>query len=117
MAININNSKFIDPLGGLKDIENRQISAANPDAFKDDPLRMLRMISFGSRFKYVIEPMTMKMIRDNVGRIKEISPERILIELEKIVTKGDCKIGALLLKQSGLLKEIFGNIRVKLKYM
>ena len=29
------------------------------------------------------------MIQKNATRIKEISPERILVEFEKIVTKGD----------------------------
>jgi hypothetical protein len=109
MAININTGKFIDPLGGLEDIKNKQISAANPEAFSDDPLRMIRMISFSSRFGFTIEPETMKMIKENAGRVKEIAPERILTEFEKIVKKGDKKIAAILLDETGLLKEIFGR--------
>jgi tRNA nucleotidyltransferase (CCA-adding enzyme) len=85
MAININTGKFIDPLGGLKDIENKQISAANPEAFSDDPLRMIRMVTFASRFEFTIDPDTMKMIQKNAGRVKEIAPERILTEFDKII--------------------------------
>ena len=85
MAININTGKFVDPLDGLGDIEKKQISAANPEAFSDDPLRMLRMISFASRFGFTIEPKTMQMIKNNAEKIKEISPERILTEFDKIV--------------------------------
>ena len=109
MAININTGKFIDPLGGLEDIKNKQISAANPDAFSDDPLRMMRMIGFASRFGFKIEPETMKMIQDNASRIKEIPPERILTELDKIVKKGSPIIGAQLLIQTGLFQQIFGK--------
>ncbi len=109
MAININTGKFIDPLGGLNDIENKQVSAANPEAFSDDPLRMLRMISFASRFGFKIEPNTLKMIQDSASRIKEIPPERILTEFDKIVKKGNKLTGAILLKQTGLLKNIFGK--------
>jgi len=109
MAININTGKFIDPLNGLGDIENKQVSAANPEAFSDDPLRMLRMISFASRFDFKIEPNTLKMIRDNAERIKEIPPERILIEFEKIVKKSNKLTSFMLLKQTGLLKNIFGG--------
>jgi hypothetical protein len=109
MAINLNTGKFIDPLGGLEDIEKKQISAANPDAFSDDPLRMLRIVQFSSRFGFTIEPKTMQMIKDNAYRIKEIPPERILIELQKIVDKGDKLIGVDLLRKSGLFKEIFGR--------
>ena len=109
MAINLNTGKFIDPLGGLDDIENKQISAANPEAFSDDPLRMLRIIQFASRFGFTIEPTTMQMITDNAGKITEIAPERILIELDKIVTKGNPIIGVSLLASTGLFKQIFGN--------
>ena len=109
MAININTGKFIDPLGGLKDIENKQISAANPEAFSDDPLRMIRMVTFASRFGFTIDPDTMKMIQKNAGRVKEIAPERILTEFDKIVRKCNILTGAILLNETGLLKEIFGR--------
>jgi len=109
MAMNLNSGKFIDPLGGLDDIENKEISAANPEAFSDDPLRMLRIVGFASRFGFTIEPKTMEMISDNAAKIKEIAPERILIELDKIVTKGNALIGVQLLADTGLYFQIFGN--------
>ena len=112
MAININTGKFIDPLGGLEDIEKKQISAANATAFSEDPLRMLRIIGFASRFGFTIEPQTMQMIKDNATRIKEIPPERILTEFDKIVKKGNKRLGAQLLKDSGLFQQIFGFDRV-----
>jgi len=108
MAINVNNGNFIDPLGGLDDIENKQVSAANPEAFSDDPLRMLRIVSFASRFGFTIEPNTMNLIKENASRIKEIPPERILIEFDKIVVKGNKRIGAELLVETGLYQNIFG---------
>jgi hypothetical protein len=49
------------------------------------------------------------MIIDNAGKIKEIAPERILIELDKIITKGNPLIGVQLLSSTGLFKQIFGN--------
>lgn len=109
MAINLYTGKFIDPLGGLNDIENKQISAANPEAFSDDPLRMLRIISFASRFDFIIEPKTMQMIIDNSSKINEIASERILIELDKILRKGNIPYCVELLSKTGLFKQIFGN--------
>jgi len=109
MAINLNTSKFVDPLGGLNDIENKQISAANPEAFSDDPLRMLRAINFASRFGFTIEPETMQMIKANASRIKEIPPERILTEFDKIVTKGNIFLGAKLLGATGIYESMFGT--------
>jgi tRNA nucleotidyltransferase/poly(A) polymerase len=109
MAININTGEFIDPLGGLDDIENKQISAANPEAFSDDPLRMLRIIGFASRFGFSIDDETRDMIKANANRIKEIPSERILIEFDKIVKKGNPYVGAYLLKDLGLTSQIFNG--------
>ncbi len=108
MAININTGKFIDPLNGLDDIKNKQISAANQNTFSDDPLRMLRMISFSARFGFTIEPKTMQMIQKNAGRIKEIPPERILGEFDKIIQKGDPIKGITVMVVSGIYKAVFG---------
>ena len=100
---------IIDPFDGQEDLKNKIIRIVNPVAFSDDPLRMLRAVQFASRFGFVIEPTTMEMIERNAEKIKEIAPERILIELEKIVTKGNALIGVQLLANTGLFKQIFGN--------
>lgn len=100
---------IIDPYNGQEDLKNKIIRIVNPDAFSDDPLRMLRAVQFASRFGFTIEPKTMQMIADNANKIKEIAPERILIELDKIVTKGNARIGIELLASTGLFKQIFGN--------
>lgn len=108
IAYSINNNIIIDPLGGLEDLKNKLMSMTNPNSFNDDPLRMLRMVGFSSRFNFTIEPNTMKMIQSNTSKISEIAGERIYIELEKIVTKGDKRLGAQLLKDTGLFQYIFG---------
>jgi tRNA nucleotidyltransferase/poly(A) polymerase len=100
---------IIDPFGGQEDIKNKIIRVVNPQAFSDDPLRLLRAIQFASRFGFTIESETMKMIKDNASRVKEIAPERILTEFDKIIHKGNVLTGAVLLDETGLLKEIFGR--------
>jgi len=99
---------IVDPYGGQEDLKNKIIRIVNPVAFSDDPLRMLRAVQFASRFGFVIEPTTMEMIKTNAQKIKEIPAERILIELDKIVKKGNKRIGAQLLQNTGLFKQIFG---------
>lgn len=99
---------IIDPYNGQEDLENKIIRIVNPEAFADDPLRMLRAVQFASRFGFEIEPKTMALIKNNVNKVNEIAPERILIEIDKIVKKGNKLIGAQLLKDTGLFKEIFG---------
>ena len=99
---------LIDPFGGMNDLKAKTIRLTNPQAFADDPLRMLRAIQFASRFDFKIDPETFELIKQNAGTIGEISKERVLIEFDKIVSKGSPKVGAELLVSSGLYKGIFG---------
>jgi len=99
---------LVDPYGGMEDIKNKKISLTNPDAFKDDPLRMLRSIGFSSRFNFEIDDNTFESIKQNAHTISEIPGERILAEFDKILTKGNKRLGLKLLVESGLYKEMFG---------
>ena len=109
MAYDLINRKLIDPFNGLNDINNKIISATSNQSFIDDPLRMLRAVAQAARFGFKIEPHTFKMIQLNAPKIKEITMERILIEFNKIVDKGNPLIGAQLLVTSNLFEHIFGN--------
>jgi hypothetical protein len=100
---------IIDPFGGVKDLDAKLIKLTNPQAFADDPLRMLRAIQFASRFDFKIDEETFEAIKRNAMTIAEISKERILIEFDKIVNKGNPRVGAELLVSSGLYKGIFGT--------
>ena len=98
---------YIDPYKGLDDIKNKIIRVTNPQAFSEDPLRILRCLMFSSRFDFTIEPNTFNEIKKHANSIKEITKERILMEFEKIVTKGNPVIGARLLVDSDLYKALF----------
>jgi tRNA nucleotidyltransferase/poly(A) polymerase len=100
---------IIDPFGGVKDLDAKLIRLTNPKAFADDPLRMLRAIQFASRFDFKIDKETFEAIQRNAMTIAEISKERVLIEFDKIVSKGSPRIGAELLVSSGLYRGIFGT--------
>lgn len=80
---------FVDPFNGRKDIEDRIIKATNPNAFADDPLRILRAIQMATRFDCKIDGDTFKMMIQNITSLHEISGERILEEFDKIVKKGN----------------------------
>lgn len=99
---------MIDPYNGQQDLKDKAIRMVNPQAFKDDPLRMIRAVQFAARFGFTIEPETLRAMKENAARIKEISPERILIEFDKIVKKGDPSIGSKILVETGLYENIFG---------
>ena len=100
--------KVYDPYNGMHDLKRKIIRMVSPHSFIDDPLRMLRAVQFAARFGFKIEDNTFKAIVTNAHKIKEISPERILIELEKIISKGNPFQGFDILQKTGLYKNIFG---------
>lgn len=112
LAISLNKDDFgklIDPLNGLYDIENKIIKTPLPpdQTFIDDPLRMMRAIRFASQLNFTISPDTFESIKQNAGRIKIVSGERIIEEINKIVMTEKPSVGFDLLYKSGLLKIIF----------
>jgi len=112
LALSLNKNDFgklIDPLNGLADIENKIIKTPLPpdQTFIDDPLRMTRAIRFATQLNFTISPETFEAIKNHAERIKIVSSERIIDEINKIVMAEKPSVGFDLLYKSGLLKIIF----------
>ena len=97
---------------GKLDIENRVVRMINPQAFQDDPLRMLRAVQFASRLNFKIEPKTYKEIKNNAKLIKTVSAERFHEEFVKLFTKSTKpSYGIKLMMELGLMKLLFPKVR------
>ena len=78
--------ELIDPYGGRDDLENRVLRHVSP-AFREDPLRVLRVARFAARFRHLgfgVAPETMQLMREMVGRgeLAELTRERVWQEIE-----------------------------------
>ncbi|MGL4992664.1 MAG: CCA tRNA nucleotidyltransferase [Bacteroidales bacterium] len=112
LAISLNSESFgklIDPFGGIKDLDNGLIKTPlDPDiTFSDDPLRMMRAIRFATQLNFRIDDITFDALIRNASRIEIISKERIIDELNKIISSKKPSIGFILLEKCGLLELIF----------
>ena len=108
LALSLSENNFgelLDPFNGLQDIENKILKTPlDPDiTFSDDPLRMMRAIRFATQLSFEIEENSLKSITKNAERIKIISGERIVDELNKILATDKPSIGFLHLYKTGLL--------------
>ncbi len=115
LAISLNKKtfgQFLDPFGGLEDIRNKIIKTPlEPDStFSDDPLRMMRAIRFAAQLNFKIEENTFASITKNAERIRIVSAERIVTELNKILMCSQPSKGFILLEKTGLLKIIFPEL-------
>ncbi|HQE34609.1 MAG TPA: HD domain-containing protein [Flavobacterium alvei] len=115
LALSLNENNFgnlSDPFNGLEDMKNKNIKTPlDPDiTFSDDPLRMLRGIRFATQLGFEIEANSLNSITKNAERIKIISGERIVDELNKILSTDKPSVGFLLLYKTGLLDIILPEL-------
>ena len=115
LALSLNKENFgelSDPFNGLEDLKNKIIrTPLDPDiTFSDDPLRMLRGIRFANQLGFEIEGNSLNSVTKNAERIKIISGERIVDELNKILLTDKPSIGFLLLFKTGLLDIILPEL-------
>ncbi len=112
LAVSLNNKMYgeiIDPFNGIYHLEQKTIKTPlePTKTFSDDPLRMMRGIRFATQLNFEIEKHTLDSIAKNKNRIRIVSMERIITELNKIILSPKPSIGFKLLFDSGLLKLIF----------
>ncbi|HMI07181.1 MAG TPA: HD domain-containing protein, partial [Flavobacterium sp.] len=115
LALSLNKGDYgnlSDPFGGLADLENKTIKTPlNPDiTYSDDPLRMMRAIRFAAQLGFEIEAESLASIEKNKERIEIISGERIVEELNKILSTDKPSVGFLLLYKTGLLEIILPEL-------
>ena len=115
LALSLNKSNFgelLDPFNGTKDLENKIIrTPLNPNiTYSDDPLRMMRAVRFATQLNFVIEAESLSSVSKNADRLKIITKERIVDELNKIMSSKKPSIGFLLLEQTGLLLHILPEL-------
>ena len=78
---------LIDLFNGVNDLKKKIICCVGiiDDRFKEDSLRILRALRFASVYNFSIENHTSEAIFKNKDLLKNISIERISIELNKLI--------------------------------
>ena len=109
------NGNIFDPQLGINDLKNNNVKfIGDPQKrIEEDYLRILRFIRFSLEYESKIEKTTIEAIKLNLDGIKNISKERILNELIKIIKlKNFIKIN-----KNEFLKEIFALIFPEFKFI
>lgn len=78
-------SALVDPYGGQRDLQHKILRHVT-DAFREDPVRILRLARFAARFPdFSVAPETLALMRDMVaqGETDALVPERVWQELAR----------------------------------
>jgi multifunctional CCA protein len=105
MMMNIFNGEILDFYGGKQDLANKTLRHIDSEKFKEDPLRVLRGVQFGSRLDFSIADETIALMKSL--SLEFLSKDRINTELIKFFRAKYLEKGAYYLFELGLFKEIF----------
>jgi len=78
-------SEMLDEVGGLKDLQHKQLRVLHPNSFIDDPTRLFRLIRYEQRYGFQITADTLTLIPDAIPGIKLLSGERVRHELDLVL--------------------------------
>jgi hypothetical protein len=78
---------FVDPTGGVGDLELRRIRVLHEHSFTDDPTRIIRAIRYQSKIDGTIEPNTYDLMSAAVAQsaLSHSSPARVVGELLRVL--------------------------------
>jgi len=105
---------IIDPYQGLQDIQDRVLRHVSP-AFREDPLRVLRVARFAARFSslgFRIADDTMSLMRQMVedGELNHLVAERVWQETQRALSESHPEVYFQVLRDCGALAIWFKEI-------
>ena len=77
--------EIFDPTGGINDLKSKKIVAISEKNLLDDPLRILRGFRFMCELDFELEKKTKTFLKNNVDKLSNVAPERMKMEILKIV--------------------------------
>jgi putative nucleotidyltransferase with HDIG domain len=110
MAQPLESESLIDPFQGQKDLKKKIVRALSQQAFRDDPLRLLRAFRMSAQFGLTIEPRTRRWIAGNNERLRKVAQERVREEMLRLLSQPDCGPALREMDVSGLLTVIFPDL-------
>ncbi len=100
----------IDPLGGLADLEAHRLRMAGPGAFAEDPLRVLRLARVAVELDLEPEAATLLSARAQSEALKGVSPERVFMELRRIIAAPEAARGLQMISELGAMAVVLPEL-------
>ncbi|MFF5447470.1 CCA tRNA nucleotidyltransferase [Streptomyces sp. NPDC012888] len=112
MALALPEQEFIDPHGGLADLQAKVLRTPGTpeESFSDDPLRMMRAARFAAQLDFEVAPEVVAAMKEMSDRIEIVSAERVQTELNKLLLSGHPRKGLGLFVDSGLADRVLPEL-------
>ena len=111
IAVHLSSGDVMAVPGALDDIEARVLRAVSDQSFRDDPLRLLRLVRLAAELDLEIDPETITLARRDAVHAAEPAGERQRAELERILLARDPVDGLRRLDDLGLLAVVLPEVK------
>ena len=114
MAVELTGERraFVDPFGGLAALASGTLDtpATPEESFADDPLRMLRAARFVAQLGFTPAPRVVAAMTAMAAELGRITPERVQVELSKLLLGAHPRRGLELLVDTGLAEVVLPEV-------
>lgn len=106
--------ELIDPFGGQRDLEDRVLRHVSP-AFREDPLRVLRVARFAARFAplgFRVHESTLQLMSEMSasGELQHLVPERVWAEVAGAMSTAQPSVFVEVLRACGALAVLLPEV-------
>ncbi|NLF07200.1 MAG: CCA tRNA nucleotidyltransferase [Pirellulaceae bacterium] len=104
--------RVIDFVGGREDLAAHIVRAIGRarERFAEDKLRMLRAVRFAAAFDFTLDGEARGAIAEMAAEIHVVSPERIAVEMRRLLADRNRAAGVRLLVETGLAEQLLPEI-------
>jgi putative nucleotidyltransferase with HDIG domain len=85
----------------MADLRERQLRMVSASAFRDDPLRVLRLVRLACELGFSVDPATVSAASASTAGLAQVAPERVFAELKRIVVAERAVEGLALMDRIG----------------
>lgn len=110
MAVDLRTGEKIDPFNGEHDLSQGILRLVDPQAFKDDPLRIVRAFSAIAKNGLRPDEETRKEIEEQAYRLRGLPVERIRDEVYKILGGSDPEAALRAMRDMHVLEYVFPEV-------
>ena len=108
MAWDLRDGSWLDPYGGAEDLSRRRLRLISEANLRDDPLRALRAARFIATHRLIADRDTRRAVRKVAPLLAGAAPERIRVELVKLLAAPRAGPALEMARSAGLLEPALG---------
>jgi poly(A) polymerase len=101
---------YADPFGGIQDVGRRRLRMVSSGAFAQDPLRTLRLARLACELGFSVDEDTIAAARASSAALTRVAPERVFIELKRVLIADGALVGLELMDAIGATEVVLPEV-------